>query len=158
MINLHTLSETCEFADLEIEQQSIGGETSTKIRKRALRYPTFDLKSMLIEGRRDEQSIAEQIESEEPSDGKTKKSEQPRASRGVTCRNCVCLCLSARRVGVPSETKDMEVLQKTQSFCRCLSRKTQRNAAIKVISKRAKIYTNNARRNESSSCSDGLFI
>ena len=69
---LRTLSETCEFADLEIEQQSIVGETSTKIRKRALRNPTFDPKSMLIEGRRDEQSIAKQTESEKPS-GKTKK-------------------------------------------------------------------------------------
>ena len=101
---LRTLSETCEFADLEIEQQSIVGETSTKIRKRALRNPTFDLKSMLIEGRRDEQSIAKKIESnKEPSDGETKKLEQPRASSGVTCRNCVCL--SARRGGCAQQNK-----------------------------------------------------
>ena len=77
---LRTLSETCEFADLEfeIQQQIIVGGTSTKIRKRALRDLTFDLKSMLIEGRRDEQSTyqAKQIESKEPSDGETKKLEQ----------------------------------------------------------------------------------
>ena len=88
---LRTLSETCEFADLEfeIEQQIIVGGTSTKIRKRALRDPTFDLKCMLIEGRRDEQSTyqAKQIESKEPSDGETKKLEQQsRASSGVTCK------------------------------------------------------------------------
>ena len=62
-----------------------------EIRKPALRDPTFDLNSMLIEGRRDEQSTyqAKQIESKEPSDGETKKLEQqPRASSGVTCRNC----------------------------------------------------------------------
>ena len=41
-IRLRTLSERCEFADLEfeIEQQIIVGGTSTKIRERALRDPT----------------------------------------------------------------------------------------------------------------------
>ena len=44
---LRTLSETCEFADLEfeIEQQIIVGGTSTKIRERALRDPTFDTRT-----------------------------------------------------------------------------------------------------------------
>ena len=53
-----TLSETCEFAhvDFEIEEQIIIDGNSSKIRKRALRDPTFDLKAMLLEGRRDEQS------------------------------------------------------------------------------------------------------
>ena len=43
-----------------------------KIRRRALRDPTFDLKAMLLEGRRDEQSKyqAQQIESKvEPTVG-----------------------------------------------------------------------------------------
>ncbi|CAB4007251.1 Hypothetical predicted protein [Paramuricea clavata] len=51
---------------------------SSKIRKRALRDPTFDLKSMLLEGRRDEQSKyqAQQIESKEQTDGEANKLEQ----------------------------------------------------------------------------------
>ena len=77
--------------EFEIEQQIIVGATSTKIQKRALPDPTFDLKFMLIEGRRNEQSTyqAKQIESKEPCDGETKKLEQqPHASSSVTCRNC----------------------------------------------------------------------
>ena len=103
---LRTLSERCEFADLEFEfeQQIIVGGTSTKIRKRALRDPTFNLNSMLIKGRCDEQSTyqAKQIEPKEPSDGETKKLEQQsRASSGVTCKK-LWTCLSARK-GVASE-------------------------------------------------------
>ena len=57
-----------------------------KIRRRALRDPTFDLKAMLLEGRRDQQSKyqAQQIESKvEPTVGETNKLEQ-----GNKCRNC----------------------------------------------------------------------
>ena len=41
---LRTMSETCEFADVdfEIEEQIIIGGNSSKIRKRELRDPTFD--------------------------------------------------------------------------------------------------------------------
>ena len=55
---LRSLAETCEFAEVEfeIEQQIIIGGTSSKIRKNALRDPNYDLKAMLLEGRRDEQS------------------------------------------------------------------------------------------------------
>ena len=55
---LRTMSETCEFADVEFEikEQIIIGGNSSKIRKRALHDPTYDLKAMLLEGRRDEQS------------------------------------------------------------------------------------------------------
>ena len=64
---LRTMSATCEFGDVEfeIEEQIIIGGNSTKLRRRALRDPTFDLKAMLLEGRRDEQSKyqAQQIES-----------------------------------------------------------------------------------------------
>ncbi|CAB4030355.1 Hypothetical predicted protein, partial [Paramuricea clavata] len=77
---LRTISETCEFADVEfeIEEQIIIGGNSSKIRKRVLRDPTFDLKTMLLEGRRDEQSKyqAEQIESKEQTDGEANKLEQ----------------------------------------------------------------------------------
>ena len=64
---LRTMAQTCEFhdAEFEIEEQIIIGGTSSKIRKRALRDPNFDLKAMLLEGRRDEQSTlqAKEIES-----------------------------------------------------------------------------------------------
>ena len=67
---LRTLAQTCEFQDttFELEEQIIIGGTSSKIRKRALRDPGFDLKAMLLEGRRDEQSAfqAKDIESKEP--------------------------------------------------------------------------------------------
>ena len=90
---LRTMSETCEFADVdfEIEEQIIIGGNSSKIRKRALRDPTFDLKAMLLEGRRDEQSTyqAKQIESKEVIDGETNKLEQ-KSSNSATCRNCGC--------------------------------------------------------------------
>ena len=83
---LRTMSTTCEFNDVEfeIEQQLVIGGTSSKIRKRALRDPKFDLKSMLLEGRRDEQSSYQikDIESKEPTevsanklDGKSTKPE-----------------------------------------------------------------------------------
>ena len=66
---LRSVAETCEFADVEfeIEQQMIIGGTSSKIRKNALRDPSYDLKAMLLEGRRDEQSTfhAKEIESKE---------------------------------------------------------------------------------------------
>ena len=88
---IRTMSETCEFAnvDFEIEEQIIIGGNSSKIRKRALRDPTFDLKAMLLEGQRDEQSTyqAKQIESKESIDGETNKIEQI-PSTSVTCRNC----------------------------------------------------------------------
>ena len=88
---LTTMSETCEFADVdfEIEEQIIIGGNSSKIRKRTLRDPTFDLKAMLLEGRRDEQSTyqAKQIESKEVIDGETNELEQ-KSSNSATCRNC----------------------------------------------------------------------
>jgi hypothetical protein len=92
------MSETCEFADVEfeIEEQIIIGGNSSKIRKRAMRDPTFYLKSILLEGRRDEQSKyqAQQIESKEQTDGEANKLEQKPSngsisnSSGVICRNC----------------------------------------------------------------------
>ena len=42
---LITMAENCELTDVnfEIEEQSIIGGNLSKIRKRALRYPNFDL-------------------------------------------------------------------------------------------------------------------
>ncbi len=55
---LRTLAQTCEFSDVnfEIEQQIMVGGLSSKIRKSALKDPKYDLASMLLDGRRDEQS------------------------------------------------------------------------------------------------------
>ena len=48
--------QTCSFTDVdfEIEQQIITAGTSSRIRKKALRDPTYDLKAILLDGRRDE--------------------------------------------------------------------------------------------------------
>ena len=85
------MSETCEFTDVhfEMEEQIIIGGNSSKIRKRPLRDPTFDLKAMMLVGRRDEQSTyqAKQIELKEPTDGETNKLEQ-KLSTSITYRNC----------------------------------------------------------------------
>ena len=80
----------CEFADVdfEIEEQIIIGGNSSKIRKRALRDPTFDLNAMLLEGRHAESAYqAKQIESKDLTDGETNKTEQ-KSSSIVMCRNC----------------------------------------------------------------------
>ena len=90
------MAETCEFTDIEfeIEEQIIIGGRSSKIRKRALRDPTFDLKAMLIEGRRDEQSTfqTKEIESKETKDGETNRLAQQHGNNisnyKSTCKNC----------------------------------------------------------------------
>ena len=93
---LRTMAETCEFTNIEfeVEEQIIIGGSSTKVRKRALRDPTFDLKAMLIEGRRDEQSAfqTKDIESKETKDGETNRVEQTHRNNNNNskskCRNC----------------------------------------------------------------------
>ena len=93
---LRTMAKTCEFTDIEfeIEEQIIIGGRSSKIRKRALRDPTFDLKVMLIEGRRDEQSTfqTKEIESKETKDGETTRLAQQHGNNisnyKSTCKNC----------------------------------------------------------------------
>ena len=68
-MRLRTSGQRCEFhdTDFESEEQIILGGNSAKIWKRALRDPDFDLKAMLLEGRRDEQSAfqANDIEAKE---------------------------------------------------------------------------------------------
>eukprot|EP00112_Aurelia_sp_Birch-Aquarium-sp1_P000332 Seg1028.3 transcript_id=Seg1028.3/GoldUCD/mRNA.D3Y31 product="hypothetical protein" protein_id=Seg1028.3/GoldUCD/D3Y31 len=53
---LRALADPCEFADLdfELEEQIIIGGSSSRIRKQALRDPKYDLKAILLDGRRDE--------------------------------------------------------------------------------------------------------
>eukprot|EP00794_Sanderia_malayensis_P000736 gene736-biopygen16 len=55
---LRALSTACEFQDLEfeIEQQIVVGGVSSRIRKRALRDPAYNLQQMLLDGRREEMS------------------------------------------------------------------------------------------------------
>jgi hypothetical protein len=53
---LRTWAKTCAFANVEIEQQIITAGTSTRIRKKVLCDPTYDLTAILINGRRVEQS------------------------------------------------------------------------------------------------------
>jgi hypothetical protein len=87
------MAATCEFNDVEfeIEQQIIIGGTSSKIRKHALRDQKFDLKGMLLEGRRDEQSSYQikDIESKEPTEVYTNKLDGKSAkTEAKTCRYC----------------------------------------------------------------------
>ncbi len=84
----------------------IMGGNSSKIRKRALRDPTFDLKSMLLERHREEQSTyqAKQIESKEPSDGETNKIEQNLVL--ILALLAEIVCISTHR-GMSSERENM---------------------------------------------------
>ena len=72
--------------DFEIEQQIITSGTSSRIRKKALRDPMYDLKAILLDGRRDEQSAfqARDIESKEKGSEDINKINQT----AKTCRNC----------------------------------------------------------------------
>jgi hypothetical protein len=83
---LRTLAQTCSFADadFEIEQQIVTAGSSSRIRKKALRDPTHDLKAILIDGRRDEQSAyqAREIESKE------QKNIRKLQETATKCRNC----------------------------------------------------------------------
>ena len=81
---LRTLAEPCEFTnlDFELEEQIIIGGTSTRIRKQALRDPSYDLKAMLLDGRRDEISKFQSAEIE----GKEQMSKL--SAKPKNCLNC----------------------------------------------------------------------
>ena len=93
---LRSLAQTCNFhdVDFEIEQQIITAGTSSRIRKRALRDPTYDLKAILLEGRRTEQSAyqSREIESQQPTQDDlhkiNSKLSNTQSYRTTTCRNC----------------------------------------------------------------------
>jgi hypothetical protein len=80
---LQVLAQTCSFndADFEIEQQIIINGISSRIRKKALRESDYDLKQILLDGRRAEQSEfqARDIES------KDEKSDNIQQVRAKTC-------------------------------------------------------------------------
>ena len=86
------MAQTCEFQDLdfEVEEQIILGGSSSRIRKRALRDPTYNLAAMLLDGRRDESSTyqARKIEEKEPLSAETNQFQQKKGHTGKSCRNC----------------------------------------------------------------------
>ena len=85
---LRTLAKTCAFPDVEfeIEQQIITAGTSTRIRKKALRDPTYDLKAILLDGRRTEQSSYQARDMESQDQRPTGIQKVNTTSQ--TCRNC----------------------------------------------------------------------
>ena len=85
---LRALADPCEFADLdfELEEQIIIGGSSSRIRKLALRDPKYDLKAMLLDGRRDEISKFQSKEIEGKPDCREETNQVTIKSR--KCRNC----------------------------------------------------------------------
>ena len=85
---LRTLADPCEFADLEfeLEEQIIIGGLSSRIRKQALRDPKYDLKAMLLDGRRDEISRFQSKEIEGKPEFREETNQVSVVSR--KCRNC----------------------------------------------------------------------
>jgi len=81
---LRALAEPCEFKnlDFELKEQIIIEGTSTRIRKQALRDPSYDLKAMLLDGRRDEISKFQSAEIE----GKEQMSKL--STKPKSCQNC----------------------------------------------------------------------
>ena len=89
---LRTMAQTCELQDVdfEIEEEIIIGGSSSRIRKWALRDPTYNLAAMLLDGRRDESSTyeARKIEEKEPLSAETNQFQQKKGNTGKSCRNC----------------------------------------------------------------------
>ena len=85
---LRALAEPCEFEnlDFELEEQIIIGGSSSRIRKQALRDPMYDLKTMLLDGRRDEISHFQSKEIEGKPDCREEANQIVSKSR--KCRNC----------------------------------------------------------------------
>ena len=85
---LKTLADPCEFADLdfELEERIIIGGSSSCLRKQALRDPKYDLKAMLLDGRRDEMSKFQSKEIEGKPGSREETNQVTVAPR--KCRNC----------------------------------------------------------------------
>ena len=88
---LRTLSQACEFTDVdfEIEQQFITGGISSKFRRKALRDPKYDLKQMILDGRRDEMSSfqSRDIDNTEQTSAYTHKFHTARGTK-KSCFHC----------------------------------------------------------------------
>ena len=85
---LRTLADPCEFADLdfELEEQILIGCSSSRNRKQALRDPQYDLKAMLLDGRRDEISKFQSKAIEGKPELRAEANQVTITSR--KCRNC----------------------------------------------------------------------
>ncbi|XP_028414345.1 uncharacterized protein K02A2.6-like [Dendronephthya gigantea] len=123
---LRTLAQTCSFhnADFEIEQQIITAGSSSRIRKKALRDPTYDLKSILIDGRRAEMSTfqARDIESKDTNTDRVNKVSSKTTSK--TCHNCGGTYPHEGQC--PAKGKECRKCQKLNHFARVCRGKMQR--------------------------------
>eukprot|EP00112_Aurelia_sp_Birch-Aquarium-sp1_P010543 Seg2247.1 transcript_id=Seg2247.1/GoldUCD/mRNA.D3Y31 product="hypothetical protein" protein_id=Seg2247.1/GoldUCD/D3Y31 len=119
---LRALADPCEFADLdfELEEQIIIGGSSSRIRKQALRDPKYDLKAMLLDGRRDEISKFQSKEIE----GKPgcRKEANQTTTKLQKCRYCG----GTHTHTLSSKRQRMPLLWKSQSLRQRLSWKIER--------------------------------
>jgi hypothetical protein len=115
---LRVLAQTCSFndADFGIEQQIIINGISSRIRKKALREPDYDLKQILLDSRHAEQSEfqARDIES------KDEKSDNIQHFQEKTCHYCGGTYPHAQRP-VPSKRERMSKMRQIESFRESLS-------------------------------------
>ncbi|XP_065067305.1 uncharacterized protein K02A2.6-like [Rhopilema esculentum] len=126
---LRTMAHMCEFHDVEfeIEEQIIIGGTSSKIRKRALRDPNFDLKAMLLEGRRDEQSTLQvkEIESKDKNFAEANKLTTRHTQGSLKCFNCGG---SYPHTGTcPAKGRECKICKKQGHFANVCREKTSGN-------------------------------
>ena len=87
---LRAFADPFEFADLdlELEEQIIISGSSSRIRKLAFRDPKYDLKAMLLDGRRDEISKFQSKEIERKPDSREETNQV--TTKSQTCRTCGC--------------------------------------------------------------------
>ena len=125
---LRTLAVPCEFGDnlaFELEEQIIIGGTSSRIRKQALRDPKYDLKAMLLDGRRDEisQFQSKEIESQKFERRAEETNQIVAAKSTQKCRNCGKA--SHQGTVCPAKGKECNKCGKLNHFARsCLSKAT----------------------------------
>jgi hypothetical protein len=115
---LRVLAQTCSFndADFEIEQQIIINGISSRIRKKALREPDYDLKQILLDDR-----LAEQSEFQARDiDSKDEKSDNIQQVREKTDMPLLRGNISTQRP-VPSKREIMSKMRQIESFRESLS-------------------------------------
>ena len=123
---MRTLAVPCEFGDnlaFELEEQIIIGGTSSRIRKQALRDPEYDLKAMLLDGRRDEisQFQSKEIESQKFERRAEETNQIVAAKSTQKCRNCGRA--SHQDTVCPAKGKERNKYGKINHFARfCLSK------------------------------------
>ena len=90
---LRTLAAPSEFGEnltFELEEQIIIGGTSSRMRKQALRDPTYDLKAMLLDDRRNEISYyqSKEIEAQKPERRAEDNHHITATQPALRCQNC----------------------------------------------------------------------